>query len=644
MIQNNLRDIDAGMDVDAYVDMLEEFGADTCMVGCGGITSFYPTKLSCQKASPYLKDDFFGNLLARCHERQIRVIARFDFSKTHIGFVEGHPDWFSRTGDGEPVLFHDTAATCVNGPYQQECSLEILREAMTQYQLDGVFFNMFGYQTKDYAGRYVGICQCKNCREKFRAYSGHELPKEEEGSDPVYRKYQEFRRASAEALLERIYYFVKDLNPEVAVCTYSNRHVDLVRNESNSALDRPYPFWAMASEANTSCVQDTFEDRYSSNCVINAVDIFYRFMGVSPYLNELRLYGDLAAGGNLDWCIIGGFETYPDKRNFAGVKRAFGLHKKYGKYYSQMKSCARILLVKPEGGGMAEKEYLGLYRMLKEAHLQFDLVDGRETEILAEKAEAYQTILLPGIRTLPGETVEAFKRSAAVLVGTGLAFQEDPELLRSLFSVRLKRKLEPVRGSYMLAEPKQVFRNFSDRDWVYLDGDYYYMEPDPKNRNYMPLISAGVYGPPERCFGYEVTEQGCVSVQEGRSIYFPWRPGLLYYSQGYEEFKELFLDVLRADALPADMPEIKAPPCAEVFFHCCGKEQYLLQILNYSGFNGTTFYEPLPVLVECHFPGMWVERAQLLREDGKHKVACTEPLKVTCKGLYQAVLLTGRSR
>ena len=33
MIQNNLRDIDAGMDVEAYVETLKEFGANVCMVG-----------------------------------------------------------------------------------------------------------------------------------------------------------------------------------------------------------------------------------------------------------------------------------------------------------------------------------------------------------------------------------------------------------------------------------------------------------------------------------------------------------------------------------------------------------------------------------------------------------------------------------
>ena len=40
MIQNNLRDIDACMDIDKYVETLRSFHANVCMVGCGGITAF----------------------------------------------------------------------------------------------------------------------------------------------------------------------------------------------------------------------------------------------------------------------------------------------------------------------------------------------------------------------------------------------------------------------------------------------------------------------------------------------------------------------------------------------------------------------------------------------------------------------------
>ena len=192
----------------------------------------------------------------------------------------------------------------------------------------------------------------------------------------------------------------------------------------------------------------------------------------------------------------------------------------------------------------------------------------------------------------------------------------------------------------MLTEPKKVFTHFQDRDWVYLDKDYYFMQPDTENLNYMPLISAGMYGPPERCFGHEVTEQSCISVREGKSVYYPWMPGLLYYSHGYEDFKNLFLDVLPIQG--NDRIHVSAPPCAEVFFHRCGKGTYLLQILNYSGFNGTMFYAPLPVEAHISFPGLAVKKVQQLREDGKRKMACNGSLKVTVKGLYMAILITAK--
>ncbi len=654
MIQNNLRDIDAGMDVDRYVETLVEFGADVCMVGCGGITSFYPTELSCQKRSPYLRDDFFGRLLDACHKNGIRVIARFDFSKTHESFLMGHPEWYSVSVDGERIRYNDTVATCVNGAYQQECSLQILEEVIRRYSVDGVFFNMFGYQTRDYSGRYVGICQCDNCRKKFFEYSGYELPKEEREEDPIFQRYKRFRADTVQELLKKIYARVKELNPEVAVCTYSMKEVDLVRSESNSAVDRPLPFWMMESESNVELVQDTFAPvsaawekrespiRLSSNCVINAVDIFYRFMGVSPQLNELRLWGNLAAGGNLDWCIIGGFETYPDRTNFEGVKRVFRFHKRYGGYYNTWKSCAQLLVVKPEMAAPdARKEYLGIYKILKESHIMFDVADAGEKELLEQRAACYRAILLPALKSLPESTINALKESGAVLVGTGLALESCPEGLKQLFGIRLGEKLEQVRGSYMMTEPKGVFSSFPLRDWVYLDGRYRFMEPEKENRNYLPLIKAGMYGPPERCFGYEITQAACVSVKDGKSIYFPWMLGELYYSQGYEDFKQILLDVLRKEIAAALTIQVDAPPCAEIFWNQCGKKQYLLQVLNYSGFNGMTFSKPLKIDVKVKFPGFLIEEAKLLGEDGEGILPYEGELRLEVGGLYQAVLITG---
>lgn len=167
MVQNNLRDIDGAMDVDYEVVMLKKLGANVVQVGCGGISAYGPSQLACQRPTPYLQGDKFGEIVEKCHAAGIRVIARFDISKVHKDYLQTNPDWFTRRADGDPAYFEDCAAVCVNGAYQQERILDVLREAMTNYSLDGIFFNIPGYPTTDYDGNYVGICQCENCKRRF---------------------------------------------------------------------------------------------------------------------------------------------------------------------------------------------------------------------------------------------------------------------------------------------------------------------------------------------------------------------------------------------------------------------------------------------------------------------------------------------
>ena len=54
LIQNNMTDLNAAMDVDRWLDVLKSFHCTVALVGVGGITQFYPTKLEYQVISPYL--------------------------------------------------------------------------------------------------------------------------------------------------------------------------------------------------------------------------------------------------------------------------------------------------------------------------------------------------------------------------------------------------------------------------------------------------------------------------------------------------------------------------------------------------------------------------------------------------------------
>ena len=72
MIQNNLRDIDAGMDVQKWFEEIRASHCNCVMVGAGGISSFFPTKLPFQTPSPYLKGDLLGDIVRICHENGVR--------------------------------------------------------------------------------------------------------------------------------------------------------------------------------------------------------------------------------------------------------------------------------------------------------------------------------------------------------------------------------------------------------------------------------------------------------------------------------------------------------------------------------------------------------------------------------------------
>lgn len=587
LIQNNFRDIDVMMDVEKYVENLKDFHANTCMVGCGGITAHYPTELDFHFKNPYMTDDFFQRLISCCHENDIRVIARFDFSKTNAAFFEDNKNWYTKSIHGNEVRFHDTVATCVNGDYQQECSLKILEEVINKYPVDGVFFNMFGYQTYDYSDNYVGICQCDSCKKKFKEYSGMELPNKEVSDDPAYIEYLKFKQFTVDELLKKISSHIRNLNPDIPVCTYNHVGVDMPRNESNSAVGRALPFLQYHSEHNTSIVKGSFDNKILSNCVINAVDIFFRFMGVSKYLNQSRLYGEMAAGTGLDWCIIGNFEDYPDRDNFESTKEVFKFREIYSDYYKHMEPLSEILLVAQSAYAAhadRQKEYLGIFKMLKEEHILFDSAEIKSLSNV--NFNKYKVVVLPDIKELEEDILKKIFNSGALVIGTASSLKEKDKILKEEFNIHLLEK-ESARGGYMETTPKEIFKSFPNRDWVYIDKEYFYTKTDDL---ILPYVLPARYGPPERCFGHKVSNSSAVAIS--KNVYFPWQIGRLYYEHGYEDFKNIFVDILKYKMEDIQIFKTNANPQVELFFDRV-KDGYLLQMINYSGFNGMTFFKPI---------------------------------------------------
>ena len=585
MIQCNLRETDGGLDPELLARTVKDFDANALMVGAGGISAFYPTRLPFQRRNPYLKGDLLGELTRLCHQNGLRLIARFDFSKADAAFLPAHPDWFYQTGDGRRVIFNGMAHTCVNGRYQRELSLEILREVLERYPVDGIFFNMFGYQTRDYSERYYGLCQCENCKAKYRNFCGHELPSSEESPD--MESYQSFQKKTVAEMLDKIHAAVKAIRPGIAICTYADHQVDIIRSESNTALSRPLPQWIYSASDQVMRVRGSFSQKISANCAINAADIFWRFMGVSPFQTRLRLWEAMASGGGLDFCIIGAFDGYPETAAFAGVKEVFSFQKAQEKIFSQLSSLAEIALIYPDTPAL-EGEYRGIFRMLKEAHLPFDVIKASCT---ADRlpCSLYRLVILPGVTMDP-----ALLPAGTAVIATSGAFSDCPDVMKALFGAETIQTAEENQGSYLLTEDKKLWKRMPERDRVLLAGPIRLCRFAGETA--LPYLPPAPYGPPECCSLGEASEFSGLGFFQSKNhiaALLPWDIGRLYDRHGFLEHRDILLDTI--DRL-GDFSALKtdAPPMVETFLDWCPSGK-LVQMINLTGFNGSSFFEPLPV-------------------------------------------------
>src|SRR6185312_8924928 len=238
-VQTNLRETDANLDAGRLVQQLTDMRANVLLIGMGGIVAYYPTKAPFHYASPFLPPgrDTFGDVLRAAHRRHIRVVGRFDFSKTSEKVFQAHPEWFFRQANGDPVIYNGLYSTCINGGYYRQAAMAILSEALDKYDVDGLFFNMFGNQSRDYSGREVGLCHCDACKRKYWEMYHEPIP------DKPNEHYRKFMFISSREVAAEIGKLIHGKRPNAGYFNYIQEYTDGIMSESNTAVDRPLPLW-----------------------------------------------------------------------------------------------------------------------------------------------------------------------------------------------------------------------------------------------------------------------------------------------------------------------------------------------------------------------------------------------------------------
>lgn len=610
LIQTNLREIDArDFDVDVYAAKAREFGANTVLINVGGIVANYPTGLEFHYRNPHLQGDLIGDVVARLHADGIRVIGRFDFSKINEKLAARKPEWLYRSLKGEPVNYNGQVHTCVNGGYQQEYLFRILGEAIDRYPLDGIFFNMIGYQVRDYSQNYHGICQSDACRRRFKEWSGGlDLPVKEDPDDPVFRRYAEFRRVTSDELFVRVQEFIKSRRPGVAICTYTHAGVDLVRQESGSEIYSERPAWNYHSTENVRRFLGGFRDRQVANTAVHFPDIPFRHSSVAPHLTGMRLIENILAGGILDYYVIGRLDNQEDRLVLPVVRDIYRFHESHERWFTGLRSDAEVLLVRGP-----TQEFRGLVRILAEQHIDFDVMDSWRLEHrdTPKSVEDYRLIILPGVASL---SEAACRRLDDYVAGGGKVFATGETATRdeignpqNRFRLRSAGVEESFRvhgrsrGAYFRVrdEDKRTLAGFEELDILYLWGDFLEFKLRPGAAGYLGWIPAAMYGPPEKCYYTEVTGvPGLIANRhgKGRFAYLPWPVGAQYEHRSHHGHAMLAGAVIRDVLDYRSTVTTDAPPLVEIARHSARDQSFRwIGLANHSGQLGTGFHAPLPI-------------------------------------------------
>jgi hypothetical protein len=615
MLQTNLREIDATLDVERVLDFIQAHGADAWLVNAGGILSFFPTNLPFQTRNPHLAQrrggDLLGDAVRAAHARGVHLLARMDFSKVSARIAAEHPEWCYVSPTGQSQTVAGLVSVCPNGAYYQEKSFAALDEVIDRYPVDGFFFNWFGFNEIDYSKVYNGVCHCLSCQRAFHTYSGGaELP--DGPASPTYGTWRAFSAATIADLIDRLRAHISNRRPHAFLL---GRTADVIFHEANNALGRQ--LWHHATSEEVSAPRAYRPD---VPVLVNAVafmDMPYRMAGEEPEHFAQYFVQTLSRGGNPSTYIMGtpGQIPYPCLPVAGEITRFL---KRWRHVYAGMTPCAHTGLVRPKQQARstadhehATAEFRGVYSALQQGHVPFDVVPQERLADMDNNGSLarYGVLVLPDLGELTPDTArtldEFVARGGRVLATGSTGFGADGSV--QLACLAAEQRLAATTTADLLWSTYIAPRDSSDVSTgdrnsyagpiAPIYGAYHYCAWRDGAEQRLKMLARAPFGPPEKAYGHQqVDHPGYVMWRhgQGRSATIPWTVGRGYRELGLTVERDLILAIVR-DLLGDDEPvSVDLPEQVEVTVHKNG-ERTIVHLVNMSGARSTGFGKPLPI-------------------------------------------------
>ncbi|MBQ8634441.1 MAG: family 10 glycosylhydrolase [Lachnospiraceae bacterium] len=205
------------VNVDEYVEALKAAGVQAAMVKGRPHTGLahYPTKIG--RMHKGLKGyDYFGEMVKKCHENGIAVIAYFSQIFDNWAYEE-HPSWRLVTAEGKNMREYRGGdnfksgrygIVCPNNPEYRAHVEACLTEMNTLYDFEGMFLDMTFFPE---------VCYCNSCRERYKKETGKELPRRVNWKDKEWLQFVAIREEWMADYARFATGVVKKIKPHVTI-------------------------------------------------------------------------------------------------------------------------------------------------------------------------------------------------------------------------------------------------------------------------------------------------------------------------------------------------------------------------------------------------------------------------------------------
>lgn len=614
----NLREGDEPrIDAEAMVRDAKTYGATAICVSGGGIVAFYRTRVPHHPPSRALGDrDLLAEIVPVARREGIRVLARIDSSCARKVVAEEHPEWFTRTARGEFCEVSGHYVTCPNGGYYRGRMVEIVREIVEGYGVDGIWNNQGKFGAWE-----TGLCYCDSCRTLFRDEHGHELPLKEDWDDPVWRRYNEWR-------YRRIAAWVRHMNDAVHAIRPEAIFISAIQLAESLETIRPggwdVDYWADHQDVLTFECQRRHTAPWwpgiQAKYLATLAEDRPRWMTASYFYPWWRLYASPEAenrpwiaqqfaNGVCTWLHInGGYSECFDRRGLAPMREVMTRQARWEPYFDRARSAAQVALVfsrySQDNYGRADPQgrytdfVRGAYMALQEAHIAFDVISDKLLD--DARLGRYRVLVLPNVACLSDDAVAAIERFVARGGGVVASFdtgrfdpmgeRRDRDPFERLFGRVIQGRRDDLKSSYARIEDAAdpLLDGIGDTDLLPNDGALHEATVVPGTSVPLTLIPsiqayAGATISIPDLSGVAVATQVPVVTRAafgaGRAIWFAGEIERVFYRYGFPDLGRVYANAVRDAAGEPLGLEVQAPDFVDVS-HMAQADRALVHLID----------------------------------------------------------------